>query len=60
MSFNKPLICERPGSKNLVVSIHGQDLKMECDTDEWDCFFGVCDSGSTLRFTFKPKERKST
>jgi hypothetical protein len=56
MSVKKPLLCERIGSKDLTVEIHGTDFKMIFDPDKWEPYFGVCDSGSSIRFTFRPKD----
>lgn len=57
MSFPQPMIVNRKGDE-LTVQLHGKDMKMLCDIKKWACFFGVCDSGSSITFTFKPKTKK--
>jgi len=56
MSFQKPMVVDRKGDE-LTVELHGQNMKMLYDSEKWFSFFGVCDSGSSLRFSFKPKRK---
>lgn len=41
----------------LTVILHGQELTVKCDTDKWIPKWGICDSGSTMRFSFHPKKK---
>jgi hypothetical protein len=51
-----PAVVTRDGP-DLTVEVNGQVIKMICDTTKWECRFGIGDSGSTIRVTFKPKEK---
>jgi hypothetical protein len=49
-----PLVVTREGP-DLTVEIDGQAIKMICDTSKWACHFGLSNSGTVVRLTFKPK-----
>lgn len=54
MGTSIPVVVTRDGP-DITAEVNGQSIKMICDTAKWECRFGLADSGTIVRVTFKPK-----
>jgi hypothetical protein len=56
MPMIEPRIVNKDSAKDVVIQLHGQDIMITYDSKRFKVFFGVCDSGSSLRFRVEPME----